>query len=160
MGVTMKLIDYKDLEDLVKDISFLTNNENESFINSIYWGLIYQYGQRSCYHLLNVVTTEVLADIINNKYSKLWDTIKKTHENDTPLTHYSDTERTDNTIYGYNSPEGVSDYTIIKTYTKDYDNIYENYNNALAFFCNNNYYSIIVSCIVNEITLKIYESED
>lgn len=156
----MILSNYTELETVVENIGYLQENETDDFITSVYYYLLYNYGDRTVSPIVNSgLTAETIAKIINNKYSKLFEKAKTVNNNDVSLTGYSRTEKTDNQIYGYNSNTGVNDYTTIKTYTNDYENIFDNYIKALAFFNNNAYYSIVVSCIVNELCLQIYESE-
>lgn len=155
------LKDYSELKTVVENISYLTDNETDDFITSIYNYILYNYGEKTVSPLVTSgLTAQTIATVINNKYNVLWDKLKSMNDTDVSLTDYKRTEQTDNKIYGFNSDSGVSDYTLIKTYTDSYSDIYENYKKALAFFANSNYYSIVASCIVNELTTAIYESED
>lgn len=156
----MILSNYTELEKVVENIAYLQNNETDDFITSIYYYLLYDYGNRTVTPIVNSgLSSDTIAKIINNKYSKLWEKAKNINDADISLNNYTRTEKTDNQIYGYNSNTGVNDYTTIKTYSNDYENIFDNYIKALAFFNDNVYYSIIVSCIVNELCLQVYESE-
>lgn len=158
----MKLNNYNELQKLIESIGFLVNNESEDFITSIYYYLLYNYGNKTVTPIIESgLNTETIAKIINNKYSKLWEKAKNISDNDTiSLTGYKRTETTQNEIYGYNATDnGVNDYKTTKTYDNEFENIFDNYISALDFFGNNAYYSIISSCIVNEITLPLYESE-
>lgn len=156
----MKLNNYNELQKLIENIGFLVNNESEDFITSIYYYILYNYGNKSVSPILESgIDTETIAKIINNKYSKLWEKAKTINDTDISLTEFKRVEKTDNDVYGFNSDVGVNDYTTTKTYTNDIENVFDNYINALDFFGNNIYYSIIASCIVNEITLPLYESE-
>lgn len=157
----MKLNEYKELQTLIENIGFLTQNETDEFITSIYYYLLYTYGNKTVAPIITSgISTETIAKILNNKYGKLWEKAKNISNNDTlSLTGYKRTETTHNDVYGYNSNTGVNDYTTTKTYDNEFENVFDNYIKALDFFGNNSYYSIISSCIVNEITLPLYESE-
>lgn len=157
----MKLNEYKELQNLIEDIGFLVQNETDDFIINIYYYLLYTYGNKTVAPIITSgVTVETIAKMLNNKYGKLWEKAKKISNNDTlSLTGYKRTETTHNDIYGYNSNTGVDDYTTTKTYDNEFENVFDNYIKALDFFSNNAYYSIISSCIANEITLPLYESE-
>lgn len=156
----MKLNNYNELQKLIENIGFLVDDESEDFITSIYYYILYNYGNKSVAPILESgVNTETIAKIINNKYAKLWEKAKTINDTDISLNEFKRIEKTDNEIFGYNSDVGVNDYSTTKTYTNDIENIFDNYINALDFFGNNIYYGIIASCIVNEITLPLYESE-
>lgn len=159
----MTLNNYNDLEKLIESIGFLVNNESEDFNTSIYYYLLYNYGNKTVAPIIESgLNVETIAKIISNKYSKLWEKAKSiTDDNTLSLTGYKRTETTENEIFGYNanSENGVNDYKTVKTYDNDFENVFDNYISALDFFGNNAYYSIISSCIVNEVTLPLYESE-
>lgn len=155
------LKDYSDLQNVINNIAFLTSNENTDFITNVYNYILYNYGNRTQSPLITGdLSAENVANIINSMYSTLWNKLKIMNDTDVSLTGYTDKEVTHNQIYGYNSETGVDDYETIKTYTKDYDDIYTNYTNALAFFGHNNYYTIICCCIAHELTLCVYVEED
>lgn len=157
----MILSNYTGLQTLIENIGYLTDNENDDFVTSIYYYLLYNYGNKTVAPIITSgLEVATIAKIINNKYSTLWNKAKTVNSSDISLTDYTNTEKTNNQIYGYNSDTGVNDYTTTKTYTKEYENIFDNYIKALEFFGHNCYYGIIVSCIANEITLQVYESED
>lgn len=158
----MILSNYSSLQSLIENIGYLQDNETDDFVTSIYYYLLYNYGNRTVSPIITSgLEVATIAKIINNKYSVLWNKAKTINNDDTlSLKDFTSTETTNNQIYGYNSDTGVNDYTTTKTYTKEYENIFDNYIKALEFYGNNCYYGIIVSCIANEITLQIYESED
>lgn len=158
----MILSNYSSLQSLIENIGYLQDNETDDFVTSIYYYLLYNYGNRTVSPIITSgLEVATIAKIINNKYSVLWNKAKTINNDDTlSLKDFTSTETTNNQIYGYNSDIGVNDYTTTKTYTKEYENIFDNYIKALEFYGNNCYYCIIVSCIANEITLQIYESED
>lgn len=154
----MLVSEYTNLEALVTSICDLIGEET-AFKDSVYYCILYYYGNKTLYNPINHIDTSILAEIIYNKYRYLWAKIKEMQTTETPLTTHTNTETTENNIYGYNSETGVKDYTLIKTYSNEYEDIYSNYKKCLDFFRRNNYYSIVTSCIVNFITLSIYESE-
>lgn len=154
------LKDYSTLETIVKGISYLTENETDDFIDSIYNYILYGYGNRTQAPILTSgLSDETISNIINNKYTDLWEIVKQT-TTDNSLTSYITTETTHNSIYGYNSGTGVDDYERTRTIVNGYDNVYENYTHALDFFRNNCYYAIVACSLVDTLTLSIYESED
>lgn len=156
----MKLGEYKELQKLIENIGFLIDNESEDFITSIYYYILYNYSNKTVAPIITSgIDCETIAKIINNKYGKLWEKAKTINDTDISLTEFKRVEETNNQIYGYNSDTGVNDYTTTKTYTNDFENVFDIYISTLDFFGNNAYYGIITSCIVNEITLPVYESE-
>lgn len=155
-----KLNEYTGLREIIKNIGFLTENESDDFTTGMYNFILYNYGNKTQAPILSGnLTPAEIAGIINSMYSGMWEKVKEMDTAETPVTNYTEKEQTDNTIYGYNSDTGVKDYTTIKTFTKQHGDIYTIFTNAIDYFHNNNYYSIIVSCIVHELTLPIYESE-
>lgn len=157
----MILSNYSDLQSLIENIGYLTENENEDFITSVYYYILYNYGNRTIAPiLLSGLETSTIAKTISNKYSAVWTEYKKATSTDTPLTEYTETETTQNQIYGYNSTDGVNDYKTTKTYVKGHENIFSDFSQALDFFNGNNYYSAIAISIVSEITLKIYDESE
>lgn len=152
------LSEYENLKSLIENIAYLTNNESTDFINTIYYYILYNYGNRTLFKITDI-ETETLANIINYKYGDLWEKIKQIYNSNVSLINYEDTETTNNKIYGYNSENGVNDYIMTKTILKNYPDIYENFKNAIDFFKNNCYYNIISCCIIKEITLCVYDNE-
>lgn len=155
------LSEYSTLLNIIDNIAFLTDNETIDFVTNVYYYILYNYGDKTQSPLLTSgVDDATIANMINNKYKKLWQTVKDTSEAEIDtLLSYTDTETTHNNIYGYNSTTGVNDYETIKTIVKQYPDAFTNLQNAIAFFDNNVYYSIICQCIVNELTTKVFESE-
>lgn len=154
------LKDYTDLQNVINNIAYLTENETDDFRNSAYNYILYNFGNKTQSPLVSSgATAETIAGVINNMYSDIWAKVKTANNAEMPVTEYTEREETNNQIYGYNSTEGVNDYKTIKTFTKQHGDIYTIFKNALAFFHNNNYYAIIVCCIAHELTLPIYESE-
>lgn len=157
----MILSNYSGLQSLIENIGYLTENESEDFITSVYYYILYNYGNRTVAPILESgLETSTIAKSISNKYGNLWTEYKKATSTDTPLTEYTETETTQNQIYGYNSTDGVNDYKTTKTYVKGHENIFSDFSQALDFFNGNNYYSVIAMSIASEITLKIYDESE
>lgn len=157
----MLLSKYSGLQSLVESIGYLTENESDDFTLSIYYYILYNFGNRSVAPILESgldVTT--IAKMISIKYYDLWTEYKKALSTDTPITDYTETETTLNQVYGYNSSDGVNDTKTTKTYVKGFSDVFSNLKSAIDFFNGNNYYSIIALSIAKEITLEVYDESE
>lgn len=156
----MKLNQYENLDSIIRNIPYLTENETTDFIDSLYLFIKSNYGERVVSTLIDNVTEPAnIGKIISYRYADYWKRLKNAVNNDESLTGHVDKETIENYIYGYNSTDGVEDYKNVKTHEYSYPNLYDNFNNALAFYRGNVYYTIIGMNIAHDLTLPIYESE-
>lgn len=157
----MILSNYTGLQSLIESIGYLTENETDDFVTSVYHYILYNFGNRTVSPIVESgIDNSTIAKMISYKYYSLWTEYKKALSNDIPITDYTETETTLNQIYGYNSTDGVNDYKNTKTYVKGYSDVFSNLKSAIDFFNGNNYYSIIALSIVKEITLEIYDESE
>lgn len=157
----MKLKEFANLETVIKSIPYLKENETADFLDSLYLYIKSNYGERIVSPLVdNITEPENLAKIISYRNADYWKRLKETANNTESLTQRADKETIENFVFGYNSTEGVQDYKNTKTHEYSFPNLYDNFNNALAFYQGNIYYCVVGINIAHDLTIPVYESED
>lgn len=148
-------------EDFIAAIPYISENESEN-AQLLYYYILATYGEKTTSPIVDVVTDKTIIEkIIDKQFKSKWALLKNAFSQDINLTA-KDTDRTeqiDNSIYGYNSDEGVKDYTNKKTIHESvtWDDVYKKIEDAFDFHVNLNYYKIIASDIAKMLTIGIYD---
>lgn len=150
-------------QDFINSIPYIAETENNMKEYIYIWILSKGYSKEvsSYVDLVNkgYITKDALANIINLSYLEKWKNLKEITQANISLTGTEDVtkEVIKNDIYGFNG-NSANDYELTKTTTqnKEYADIFENLKKNLDFREVFSYYSIIVSDILNFLTIKIY----
>lgn len=148
----------------IDSIPYIATNESANS-DYIYNEVLVWHGNKTISKQLetiidNEMNTDVLANIINNLFSKKWETLKKVNDANIELTGYTDTktEQIDNSIYGYNG-DSAKDYTNIKKTdeTKTFNDLFTMIEKNIAMRQRLSYYKIVADDIASVLTTCVYE---
>lgn len=146
--------------DFLNKIEYLAENESDKIetLNAI---IIMFYGNRVISAFVDsvvdgTVTDAYLANAINLLYSDKWKTLKEFMDSEISVTGRSDTETTENSIYGYNG-DSAKDYTKTVSKNTEYDNLFNVFKDNIDVRSKLSYYKVIVEDIASCLASEVYE---